>query len=91
MSGRQVTVDISGASLHVRGKDGEEVSLSPAGIHVKDGDEEVNVKFSGISIKDGHANVTISVWKPLLLIGAVILVFAALLTAVIVGIIKIMM
>jgi hypothetical protein len=35
--------------------------------------------------------VRISVWKPLLLISAAILIFAALLTAVIVGIIKLMM
>jgi hypothetical protein len=88
---QQVNVDIDGAAIHVTGDEGEEVTLGPTGIHVKDGEDEVNVRFSGIHIKDGRTNIHISVWKPLLLIGATILVFAALLTAVIVGIIKLMM
>ncbi|MGD0059773.1 MAG: hypothetical protein ABSD58_10180 [Verrucomicrobiia bacterium] len=88
---QQVTVDISGASIHVIGNEGEEVAIGPTGIHVKDGDEEVNVTFSGIRIRDGHTNLTISIWKPLLACAAVTLVLVALLTAVIVGIVKLMM
>jgi hypothetical protein len=87
----QVTVDISGASVHGIGNQGKEVTVSPAGVHVRDGDEEGNVPFSGIRIRDGHTDLTISIWKPLLACAAAILVFAALLTAVIVGIIKLMM
>lgn len=92
MNGPQhVTVDINGASIHVVGNEGEEVTVRPTGVHVKDGDDEINVGFSGIRIQDGHTNLYISIWKPLLACAAAILVFAALLTAVVVGIIKLMM
>lgn len=88
---QQATVDISGASIHVTGNEGEDVTIGPVGIHVKDGDEEVHVTFSGIQFRDGHTNVSTRLWKPLLTCAAVILVFAALLTALIVSIIKLMM
>ena len=87
----QVDVDISGVSIHVKGKKGEEVNVSPAGIYVKDGDSVVNIGFSGIKIQDGTTHLKFSVWKPLVACGVSLLIFVALLTAVIVGVVKLMM
>lgn len=84
-------VEIDGASVHVIGEKGERVEVGPGGVHVRDGDSEVKVSWTGIRVRDGKTNLKISVWKPMIGCGVAILVFVALLTAVIVGIVKLMM
>ncbi|MFH1708795.1 MAG: hypothetical protein ABIF71_12885 [Planctomycetota bacterium] len=88
---REDRVDIKGASIHVKGNDGEEVHVSPAGVHVMDGRSEVKVSFFGIRIKDGNTNIDISVWKPLVGCGMAVIIFLALLTMVVVGIVKLLL
>ncbi len=83
-------VEIDGVSVHVTGEDGERVDIGPGGIHVRDNDSEVKVSWSGIRIRDGKTNLNISVWKPLVGCALASIVFVALLTAVIVGIVKLM-
>ena len=84
-------VEIDGASVRVTGDKGETVNIGPAGIHVKDGDSEVKVGWTGIRVHDGRTKVNISVWKPLVGCGLGVIVFVAILTAVIVGIVKLML
>jgi hypothetical protein len=83
-------VEIDGASVHVTGEKGERVEVGPGGVHVTDGDSEVKVSWTGIRVRDGKTNLNITVWKPMIGCGVAILVFVALLTAVIVGIVKLM-
>ena len=84
-------VEIDGASVHVTGEKGERVDVGPGGVHIKDGDSEVKVSWTGIRVRDGKTNLNISVWKPMIGCGFAVLVFVALLTAVVVGIVKLMM
>jgi hypothetical protein len=51
----------------------------------------VKVSWTGIRVRDGKTNLNISVWKPMIGCGFAVLVFVALLTAVVVGIVKLMM
>ena len=83
-------VEIDGVSVNVTGDKGEKVEIGPGGIHLSDGDSEVNVSCFGIRIKDGKKKLNITLWKPIVGCGVIILVFFALLTAVIVGIVRLM-
>ena len=83
-------VEIDGASIHVTGDKGEKVNIGPGGVHVKDGDSEVKVSWTGIRVRDGKTNVNISVWKPLVGCGLGLVVLVAVLTAVIVAVVKLM-
>jgi hypothetical protein len=84
-------VEINGASVHVGGDGGETVNIGPGGIHVMDGNSEVKVSWCGIRVRDGGTSVNISVWKPLAGCGLGIIVLVAILTFVIVGIVKLML
>lgn len=91
MSEAQKTrIDIDGGSVSINGDDGEKVYVGPGGVHIRDGDSEVKVGWTGIRIKDENTNLEIGIWKPLIGCGFAILVFAGLLTAVVVGVVKIM-
>lgn len=83
-------IHISGASVHVTGDEGEIVNAGPGGIYVKDGDSEVKISWTGIRIRDGKTNLNISVWKPLVGCSVGLIVLVAILTAVIVAIVKVM-
>lgn len=84
-------VEIDGASIHITGDKGEEVKVGPGGVHVKDGDAEVKVSWTGIHMRDGKTKLNINFWKPLLGCGFGLIIFAAAITIVVVGIIKLMM
>ena len=84
-------LQVATASIHVTGEKSEEVNIGPGGVRVKDGDSEVKVSWCGVRMRDGRTCVNISVWKPLVGCGFAIILFAAILTAVIVGIVKLMM
>jgi len=83
-------VEIDGASVRVTGARGERVDVGPGGVHVTDGSSEVKVSWTGIRVRDGKRDLNITVWKPLVGCGVAILIFVALLTAVIVGVVKLM-
>ncbi len=90
MKTEEARVEINGASIHVSDGKGETVNVGPGGVHVKDGDSEVKISWTGIRVRDGTTNLNISVWKPLVGCGAALVVFVAILTAVVVGIVKLM-
>lgn len=83
-------VHIDGASIHVTGDKGEVVDIGPGGVYVQDGDSEVKVSWTGIRVRDGKTNLRISVWKPLVGCGIGLIVFVAILTAVVVAVVKLM-
>jgi len=83
-------VEVDGGAIHVTGDKGEEVHVGPGGIHVKDGDSEAKVSWTGIRVRDGNTNINISVWKPLVGCGIGLIVLVAILTAVVVTIVKLM-
>ena len=87
---KQKYVNIEGTTIHVKGEKDEEITVGPGGIHVKDNDSEVKVSWTGIRVRDGKTNVNVSVWKPLLGCGFGLIVLLAIITAVIVGIIKLL-
>jgi len=87
----QTKVELDGATLHVKGNRDEEVHIGPGGIRIRDGDEEVRVGWTGVRICDGGTRVRISLWKPLVGCGVAILVLAALVTLVVVGIVRLAM
>ena len=88
--GGKTKIDIDAGSVHITGDDCEKVYVGPGGVHIKDGDSEVKVSWTGVRIKDGKTNLEIGVWKPLLGCGFALLLFAGLLTAVVVGVVKLM-
>ena len=84
-------IEIDGVSLHVQGGGGdEEVRIGPGGIHVRDGDEEVRVGWTGIRVREGRTRARISFWKPMVGCGVALLVFAALIAFVVMGIVRLM-
>ncbi len=87
----EAKVEIDGLYVDIQGEDGEEVKVGPGGVHIVDGDSEVNINWSGIRIRDAKTNLNITVWKPLLGCAVAMLVFAALLTATVVGVVRLMM
>jgi hypothetical protein len=87
----QTRVEIDGTVLHVDGQDGEQVRIGPGGLHVKDRDSEVRVSWSGIRVQDGKTRFVLSIWKPAIGCGVAILVFAALATAVVMGVARLML
>lgn len=84
-------VKIDGISVEINGKKGEKVSIGPGGIHVLDGDDEVRVGWDGIRIRDGRTRLRVSFWKPLVGCAVFVLLFAAALTALVVGIVRLML
>lgn len=87
----QTRVEVDGTVLHVDGEDGETVRIGPGGVHVKDRDAEVHVSWSGIRVQDGRSRFVLSIWKPAIGCGVAILVFAALATAVIIGVARLVL
>lgn len=83
-------VRIDGVSVDITGNKGEKVRIGPGGIHVRDEDSEVRIGWSGIRIRDGKSRFSISAWKPLVGCAVFLLLFAALLTFMIAGIIRLM-
>ncbi len=87
---REGRVESERVSVNISGEKGEKVEVGPGGIHLVDGDSEVDVSWSGIRIREGRKKFNILFWKPLLGCGAAIIIFFALLTAVIVGVVRLM-
>lgn len=87
----EARIEIDGATIHVTGDEGEKIEVGPGGVHVKDGDSEVKVSWTGIRVRDGKTNLNISVWKTLVGCGVGLVVLVAILTAVVVAIVKLMM
>ena len=69
----------------------QKVNVGPWGIHVKDGDTEVNISLRGVQVRDEMVRVNLSVWRPLLGCAVTLAVLAAIVTVVVVGIVKVMM
>ena len=88
---RSARVEIDGASVRIDGDEGEKVRIGPGGLHVKDGESEVKVSWAGVRVVDGRTRLSISFWKPLVGCGAILVLLAAIVTAVVVGIVKLMM
>lgn len=86
----ETQVDFSGASIHVREADGEEVTVGPGGVHVKDGESEVHVSWTGVRIQDGKTHLNVSFWKPLLGCAVISILLVAALTAVVVSVVKLL-
>jgi hypothetical protein len=84
-------VEIDGAAINVTGNRGERVHVGPGGIHVRDGDSEVKVTWTGIRVRDATTRVDISVWKPLVGCAIGLVVLVAVLTVVVVSIVKLML
>lgn len=89
-SEQQGEVKIDGVSVDISGEKGERVSIGPGGIHVRDAESEVSVSWSGIRVRDKDTRLNISFWKPLLGCGVALLALAALMTLVIVVIVRLM-
>ena len=83
-------VDIDGASINLTGDKGESVKVGPCGVHVSDGTSEVKVTWTGIRVRDGKTHINVSFVKPLVGCGVIVIALIAILTAVIVGIVKLM-
>lgn len=86
----QARVEVGGPSVNVTGDKGEKVRVGPGGVHVKDGNSEVKVTWTGVRVRDGETDINISVWKPLVCCGVAAIVFMAILTAVVMSIVKYM-
>jgi hypothetical protein len=86
-------VEITGPTFHVKGKDEEIVHVTPIGVHVKDGRSEVKVGFTGIYVRDAQTGnkVSISFWKPFAGCAFAFLLFVALVTAVVAGIVRLIL
>jgi hypothetical protein len=83
----QDQVEINGATVLIKDTGGEEVRVSPWGVHVKDGESDVKVSWAGINIRDGNDKVNISTWKVLAVCALVCLVFVGVVAAVAAGVV----
>jgi hypothetical protein len=81
-------IEIGDECVEFHGDEGEWAHIGSNGIHIKDGDAEVRINWAGIRIKDGKASLNLTIWKPLIGCATAILLFVALLTAIVAGIIR---
>ena len=87
----QAHIDIDGQSVRISGEKREVVDVGPGQVRVKDGESEIRVTWTGVHIRDGKTSLKINIWKPVIACAVGLVILVAVLTATVVGIIKLMM